>query len=282
MPLSAALEVSKLFQQAPIFVFADSTKSSYGYSTSAKDSGFQDAKADTVFSFTCPYCQLECESEHESTSYGVTGWVKDWFTCCPRCGWWSYESDSDDTDGNPTYHSVAAILRKFDCDSPDIPIDPLVSYIAQNQDLIREIHPAKLEELVGAVYSEVLGFKVERCSYARPDKGIDLIVVNATEKRTLAIQVKRYKRPIELGMIHQFFGAMVEDDRKEGVFVTSGKFRSGALTTAASLKRKTNIKIDLIDGKRLLEFIGIMNLARPKPQASDFPFWMSHPYFGKR
>jgi hypothetical protein len=269
-------------QHVPIFVFTNSTKSSYGYNGYTKGYGFQEAKVDSVFSISCPYCQLHCETEREAASYGVTGWVEDWFACCPRCGWWSYKSDSDDTDGNPTHHSIVAIMKKFYSDSSDIPIDPLVSYIAKHQDLIKNIHPAKLEELVGAYYSEVLGYKVERCSYARQDKGIDLILVNATEGRTLAIQVKRHKRPIELSMIHQFFGAMVDDDRKEGGFITSGRFRSGAVATADSLIEKTDIKIDLADGKRLLEFIGIMNQSRPRPQASDFPFWMSHVYFGKR
>ncbi|HEX5720512.1 MAG TPA: restriction endonuclease [Thermoanaerobaculia bacterium] len=173
-------------------------------------------------------------------------------------------------------------MKKFESDSREIPIDPLVQYIARGQELIHSIHPAKLEELVGAIYSEILGYKVESCSYARPDKGIDLIVVHAIEGRTLAIQVKRHRSPIELGMIHQFFGAMVDNERKEGVFVTSGRFRSGALATADSLRRKTGIRIDLVDGRRLLEFIGIMNVGRQRPRASDFGFWMSHPYFGKR
>lgn len=265
----------------PIFVFADSTISSYGYGTPSDGESFHHARAQTVFSPECPYCKVTGQSQKETTTYGVTGWVEDTFVCCPRCGWWSYQSDADDTDGQPMYHSVAAILKQFSSDSPDLPIDPLVSHIARNEELIQKIHPAKLEELVGAIYSELFGYKVEYCSYGRPDKGIDLIVISLADGKTLAIQVKRHKQPIELGSIHQFFGAMVDADRKQGVFVTSGRFRSGAVSTAASLQQRGTVTIDLVDGKRLLEFVGIMNASRPKPEPSQFSFWMSHPYFGK-
>ena len=260
----------------PIFVFSDSTIRSYGDG----DSDWNDAKSTSVFSYSCPYCNINCESEEDDASYGVTGWVKDRFASCTRCGWWSYESDCDDLSGIATYHSVAAIMKKFDHDSLEVPITSLTSYIDKNQDLIHSIHPAKLEELVGAIYSEVLGYKVEYCSYGRPDLGIDLIVVNIAEGRTIAIQVKRNKHPIELGMIHQFFGAMVHNDQADGVFVTSGRFRSGAFTTAKSLERKSRLAINLIDGKRLLEFVGIMNSKNNKPIARDFSFWKSHAYFG--
>jgi hypothetical protein len=257
-------------------------KMSYGSSTWNEDSQFQDARRRSVFSWLCPYCGRDCESEREATTWGGNGWVEDRFVCCSRCGWWAYESDSEDIDGLSTYHSLAAVLKSFDSDSPDVPIEPLVSAINQHADLIGSIHPAKLEELIGAVYSEVLGYKVERCSYGRPDRGIDLVMMRKEDGHILAFQVKRYKRPIELGQIQQFFGAMVDDNRKEGVFVTSGRFRSGAVSTADALKRKTGIRIDLVDGKRLLEFIGIMNSARRTPKAIDFPFWESHPYYGEQ
>ena len=171
-------------------------------------------------------------------------------------------------------------MKEFDIESKAIPLEPLVSYISKKNELIRSINPAKLEELVGSIYSELFGYKVEYCSYVRPDKGIDLIVFNSDLGKTVAIQVKRYKNPIELGFIHQFFGAMVSADQKEGIFLTTGRFRSGAVSEAELLSSKSSLNISLVDGKKLLEFVGIMNLKKKPLKASDFPFWKGHPYYG--
>ncbi|MEM7218882.1 MAG: restriction endonuclease [Pseudomonadota bacterium] len=272
----------------PIFVFADNstidfrnTERQYGTNDGWENTDTLRAIRQSVYSSNCPYCGIECTCEWDNAIWGVTGDVTDRFSFCDRCGWWSYESEAWDTDGNGTHYSIAAILRRFQHSDDDVPIDALISYIAANESSIREIRPAKLEEMVGAIYSESLGYRVEFCSYARPDRGIDLIVV-CSDGGYSAIQVKRRKRPIVLGEIHQFFGAMVDSGFREGFFVTSGKFRSGARDVASSLRKRTGIRIDLVDGKRLLEFIGVLGGKDQSKRAADFDFWRSHPYFGDR
>jgi restriction endonuclease Mrr len=195
------------------------------------------------------------------------------------CGWWSYRSEGDSTDGVPEFHSVAALLKEFAGESPEVPLEALAAHVSRNPETIHSMSPAKVEELVGSIYSELFGYEVEYCSYGRPDRGIDLIVVKS-ETDTIAIQVKRHRRPIELGVIHQFFGALVSADRKEDVFLTTGRFRAGAQAEAAFLSSKTSVSISLVDGRRFLDFIGILNSRRQKPMAADFPFWRAHPYFG--
>lgn len=75
--------------------------------------------------------------------------------------------------------------------------------------------------------------KIEHFSYGRPDRGIDVVLLHLYTGEKIAIglkppiQVKRYNRPIELGLIHQFFGSMVDNDFKKGIFVTSSRFRKG-------------------------------------------------------
>jgi hypothetical protein len=263
----------------PLFVYSGENVSTQGDSEVGTDH-YHQAYKNSVYAETCPYCDAGCRVERASTTYGGSGWRDDFFAACDVCGWWSYKSDGDTTDGNGSFESYAATMKSFSVGSDDLPIQSLASYAAARENLLRSISPSKLEELVGAIYSDVLGYRVEFCSYARPDKGIDLVVINA-EGQTQAIQVKRHARPIELGSIHQFYGALVSADRRTGVFVTTGRFRSGAKHEAGRLTSKSQITIDLIDGKRLLEFVGVLNSKRRRAQPSDFAGWMSHVYFNQ-
>jgi HJR/Mrr/RecB family endonuclease len=263
----------------PLFNFRGETTIVSGYSDGWDSSEAMSAWRNSIFSCRCPFCQIACESQNDSTSVGVTGLQEDSFSSCSRCGWWSFQTYQESLDGLPSFFSAGALLRPFKPSDPSVPIDPLAAYIQRSPQAIHTMAPAKLEELVAAIYSELLGYKVEYCSYGRPDRGIDLVVMRLENEQCLAIQVKRTRRPIELGQIHQFYGAIVDAGHREGVFVTSGKFRRGAISTADRLCRRSALRIDLIDGKRLLEFIGIMNGDRRHPRPEDCPHWKNHGYW---
>ena len=266
---------------APILVFRDDVHATYGYSTGGPYVlSFTEASRKDQFSFTCPFCKIECVAERDATNYGGSAWQEDWFAACPLCGWWCFKSDQDDLSGEPTVFSARAILHKFAVSDLDVPMEALVAHVAAHPDAIGAMHPKKFEELVAAIYSEALGHRVEYCSYGRHDRGIDLVVVGGSADRPIAIQAKRWKRPIELGMIHQFLGAIIDSELREGVFITSGRFRSGALATADRVSHHTGIRIGLMDGKRLLDFIGIMNESRRVPTARDCKYWHMGPYWG--
>jgi restriction system protein len=177
---------------------------------------------------------------------------------CERCGWWSY--DNDDPDPYLVSHwSSRALLKTFAVGDFDVPVTELARYLQEHEDAMSMVHPAKFEELVGSVFSSYFGYRVDYCSYGRPDLGIDLVVLNTDENKPIALQVKRYRAPIELGQIHQFFGALVDSGYKQGVFVTSGRFRSGASAATGRLNANSEITIDLLDGKKFLEFIAVTN-----------------------
>jgi len=60
-------------------------------------------------------------------------------------------------------------------------------------------------------------------------------------------------------LIHQFTGALIDNGYKKGVFLTSGSFRKGCFTVIKSIHEKSKIEIDLVDGKRFLEFLKLFN-----------------------
>jgi restriction endonuclease Mrr len=180
---------------------------------------------------------------------------------CRTCGWWSWSELCGELD-ELEKGSARAVLERFSVESEDVPIAELAHYLEKHQDRLVSIAPEKFEELVAAVYRDVLGYAVEYCSYGRHDKGIDIICLQTDSPKKIALQVKRYRGPIRLSLIHQFCGAMVQSGHRRGVFVTASQFQRGCYDTAASLAKMGGFDIDLVDGRRFLEFIGCLNLHR--------------------
>jgi hypothetical protein len=148
---------------------------------------YWEAQKKTLYSTTCPYCNKSCM--HDSESYDAIGHEKYAYAAvavCKSCGWWSFESEECDSSGiDYDFFSSEAILKEFDIESCKVPVKELRNYIAHNKGRIQDINPKKFEELVGSIFSEYFGFKVEFCSYCRPDRGIDLIVVDHGAKKGL-------------------------------------------------------------------------------------------------
>lgn len=247
----------------PVFIFSAERNSR---SSKANDlDSFTSSRWETLYAERCPFCKTDCTTgQVETAIMDAPGEFQvDRLSICHRCGWWSYENE----DPNPycVYHwSSCAVLKRFSVDAPDAPVEELAKYIETHYDAVSQVSPPKFEELVGYVFSSYFGYKVEYCSYGRPDLGIDLVVVNTDQAKPTAIQVKRYKKPIELGQIHEFFGAMVDSQYKKGIFVTSGRFRKGAKEAAGRLNTRADLEIDLVDGKRMLEFLQVAN-SKGKP-----------------
>jgi len=150
-------------------------------------------------------------------------------------------------------------LEDFSVQGIETPLRELALYLNAHGERLRQVHHTKFEELVAAVWSDVTGSKVEYISYGRHDHGIDIICLRTDNNELVGLQCKRYARPVELGSIHQLFGALVDNSLRHGVFVTSGRFQSGCFETRDSLQSKSNVSIDLVDGRRFLEFLGIYN-----------------------
>ncbi|MDH5232819.1 MAG: restriction endonuclease [Gammaproteobacteria bacterium] len=254
-----------------------------GKETVTADGGFNykqycSAIENSYYGEKCPYCNESCRTDNNNMELsGAVGWQSDKIAWCVRCGWWSFQADQEDLNGEGYFMSSRALLKQFLPSSKHVPVEPLQSYIHDNPSKIQLINPAKFEELVASIYSELLGYRVESCSYGRPDLGIDVVVVNTHSGEKIAVQVKRYKNPIELGLIHQFYGALIDGQHRNGVFVTSGRYRSGAIKTANRLS-KMGVQIDLVDGKRFLEFLNVLNYRKKLPTPSDCPYWKAVGY----
>lgn len=202
----------------------------------------------------CPYCRTKCYVVQSQTSEGEE------VAACSRCGWWSWRTGEWlNYNFIVNVRSARAILSNFADDSDCVPYAALSQYVTKHPDKIENISPSKCEELVAAVFRDVLGYRIESCSYGQHDLGIDIVAIRADLTDPIAIQVKRYKRPVELSLIHQFCGAMVDSGYRKGYFVTTGSFRRGCDGVIQRLRLRGQIEIDLVHGRRFLEFLRILN-----------------------
>ncbi len=251
-------------RESPIFCYKDKQ------SVSGEKQEAWDAQIRSLYLSVCPYCKSVCR-EFDKEAVFDSAEENHELSVCMKCGWWSYKMlQAPDLNGEAYFFSASAIMKKFAIDDKDIPTTELSRYLSRNPDKLGSINPTKFEALVADVYRDVLDCKIEACSYGRPDLGVDVVALRKENGEVLAIQVKRYNRPIELGQIHQFAGAMFDGGYSHGVFVTIGHYRSGAKETATRITREGVIKIDLVDGARFLGFLALLNKQRGYVEC---PYW---------
>ncbi len=122
-----------------------------------------------------------------------------------------------------------------------------------------------LEITVTSVFRD-LGYEAEATAYSA-DGGIDVILRKANGSTT-GVQVKRVRSAIEVEQIRALAGALLLGGHTSGVFVTTSRFRSGAVSAAARL-RDLCMPVELIDSVRFLEALKISQ----RPLYASYEEW---------
>jgi restriction system protein len=128
-----------------------------------------------------------------------------------------------------------------------------------------EMHPRLLELTVTSVFRD-LGYQAEATAYSA-DGGID-VILRASNGSTSGVQVKRLRSAIEVEQIRALAGAMLLGGHTSGVFVTTSRFRSGAVSAASRL-RDLCMPVELIDSVRFLQALKISQ----RPLYESFDEW---------
>lgn len=186
----------------------------------------------------CIYCgnTLFPLGEHHHIHYTCS---KPYIHVCTNCGWWlvSYPTvHNRGSEGEIHLNRTWGQLRQLDLSDISAPIDEVQSYLFAKYGDRFNIHPRKYEELVASIFKN-LGYQIRLTSYSKDD-GIDVFVLDGQSNDTVGVQVKRYRNKIEADQIRAFAGALVLEGLTKGVFVTTGGFRSGAISSADSYKRR--------------------------------------------
>jgi hypothetical protein len=96
---------------------------------------------------------------------------------CDKCGWWCQYSVGFNRDGFYEWEKVPAALRTYAVSDIEVPVNALRRELTKNLRLLAELHPTKMEELVGAILSDFMDCEVVHTGRTG-DGGIDLLLLD--------------------------------------------------------------------------------------------------------
>jgi hypothetical protein len=153
---------------------------------------------------------------------------------CEICGWWMAVEDADQcNDGNA--NGVCGILESFDPGSASVPLQVLAEELPRQLERIHDVHPRRMQELIGSVLSGVYACEVHQVGFSR-DGGVDLLLLTAD--KPIAVQVKRRQsatRAEAVSGIREFIGATLLGRHRDVMYVTTApRFSPDAKAAANS------------------------------------------------
>lgn len=230
----------------------------------------------------CPFCiDSQLRTVHKKSKKDYPEWLFGSFdeyesvVRCDKCGWWQYEyhNQSDAAvDGIVASDKriVTAVLKEYQENDKNIPVQILSEYINKNPEKIYSIHNKSMEELVKSVFEDYYSCDVELVGKSH-DGGKDLIMIDSGEKTFIQVKRRMSSDKVEsVKEVRELLGASYADDVKSCIFVsTADHFSSDATKFAKNVvqTRKCD-RFDLIDCKR---FLNMLQLTR-----KDYPeMWES-------
>lgn len=224
----------------------------------------------------CRYCSGQLETHRDLTrTITYPGFSPDEETLdvfrCPRCGWWAAKSPYLNTGGHIMMEVGYGELRRLDLNDLAEPISAIRGHLMLKPGEIAELHPRKLEDVVGSIFSD-FGYRARVTAYSA-DGGID-VYLDAPGDGLVGVQVKRTKRPIEIEQVNSLTGALFVNDCTSGVFVTTSRFRSGVRKVVQKAGER-GLPIELYDAKRLFEALEIAQTAAAFEPVDPAAPWMT-------
>lgn len=226
----------------------------------------------------CPFCQKKIETTiyqnyKAETPEWLCGSFEQWeyVIQCLDCGWWEYrysnQSDAivDGIRASDREYS-SAILRSYNDNAIDVPINALREYINKNPSKIYKINEHRMEDLVRSVFSDFFPSCTVRKFGQTRDGGKDGLLIDENGQQFL-ISIKRRESPNAtegVSTLRDLIGATVVEDNISGCIVvsTADHFSKDAAHYAKKvLSQKFIERFELIDCK---EFLRITDLTKDK------------------
>lgn len=229
-----------------IHYYIDKYEYSKKHSKLVVDKPANDIKSFFSDNTICPFCSCKLatvfigvQRSAGSPDYLYTGDLKE----CPNCSWWTYhthfsEQDDliDEVNGIYTDTKHYAIEKSFNLSDKTLPLEVLNIELQKRKDILYEIHPAKMEELVQDILRGVYDCEVEHVGQ-RGDGGKDLIVL--ANDAPILVQVKRRSDPEHIELVNgirELVGTMYIEDARKGIYVTTAKdFSKGSKDLAQQM-----------------------------------------------
>jgi restriction endonuclease len=129
--------------------------------------------------------------------------------------------------------------------------DLLIEALAQNPDLMHEVHPRRFEELVAELFKR-MGCSVELTPASR-DGGRDILAVRRDDVGTILtlVECKKFRpdRKVGVGLVRSLYGVVAHDRASHGVIATTSSFTRGAKALERNLEYHLSLRDfdDLVD-----------------------------------
>lgn len=206
----------------------------------------------------CAFCKEPMTTWMESVGAWRSGGSR--LRVCASFGWWTFwrqvcspVCDRDTWRQRWSLYGAAAQLMDLDLSDVSQGIEEVRRFLVAKYDARFEMHPRLFEVTVASVFRD-LGFQAEATAYTA-DGGID-VILRGSSGSTAGVQVKRVRSAIEVEQIRALAGALMLGGHTRGVFVTTSRFRSGAVSAASRL-RDLAMPVELIDSVRFFEVLKI-------------------------
>lgn len=187
---------------------------------------------------------------------------------CKKCGWWQTKEEGKLIGANieskiknqivNSAYSYHAVIESIDISSNNIMVEDLRRHLLNNWQDRKLISAGKAESLVKSLLKEHLNCDIfsATANVNEPDGGIDLYVGHENGRVKSAVQVKRRitKETESVSEVRNFVGALVIENLKKGIFVTTAeKYSSVAKKIPDKLNNR--LELELIDGNELFEIL---------------------------
>lgn len=216
----------------------------------------------------CVFCNKQTKKTYSNSrvdteSIRGVAWHKtnEVFTC--SCGWWEHtfhgylEGESQGFK-DWAFEIDSAILREFEIESKDVPVESLREYLIKNKDHFYSIHHKKMEELVASVFREHFDCEAHVVGKTS-DGGVDLILLEADQP--IIVQVKRRMKPGKVepvNLIRELIGATLLKDSRRCIYVTTAdRFSRNAVKES-----RQAIEKGIVDTFELYDFDKINNVLK--------------------
>ena len=179
---------------------------------------------------------------------------------CAKCRWWGLRERGDNISSLSGWDTLASgIVRRWDLDSHDLPIDALISHFKNIRTIeFRVLDPTVFEKLV----AECLKVEYGPCEVyhvgargGAGDGGVDIYIVKGNEDWLIQVKRRISDRPEPITTIRELNGVLLREGKTRGMVVTSApRYTQGA-------KDETNIQtvgpycIKLLNSGHVFEMI---------------------------
>ncbi len=179
---------------------------------------------------------------------------------CPLCGWWVAVEQAVLPAIQWQYWCVTlfatAVLKELALSDIDTPLDQVRKYLIHRFEARHTIHPRLFEETVASVFRD-FGYDSMLTAYSN-DGGIDVVLLDGNNQK-IGVQVKNWRRSIQVEQIRAFLGALTLGGYTKGIFVSTTKFQRGAIS-AANQCAERHIPIELVDAQSFFDMLEIAQM----------------------